>query len=145
MSLVFHFFTFPLSQLQKSDAVDYIEEDGVVEASSIASWGLDRIDQINLPLDDVYQPIGDGNGVDVYVIDTGININHEDYAGRSTLGFDAFGSTVSFFLIGSISKVARRISIDSLCFAGVAPATIITPTFLISTEFLTSTLDQHYT
>ncbi|XP_030830721.1 uncharacterized protein LOC589938 [Strongylocentrotus purpuratus] len=82
-----------VQRLQKSDAVEYIEEDGVVEASSIASWGLDRIDQINLPLDDVYQPIGDGNGVDVYVIDTGININHEDYAGRSTLGFDAFGNT----------------------------------------------------
>nr|XP_054752684.1 extracellular serine proteinase-like [Lytechinus pictus] len=82
-----------VERLRKSDAVEYIEEDGVVEASSVASWGLDRIDQLSLPLDDVYTPIGDGNGVDVYVIDTGININHVDYQGRSALGFDAFGGT----------------------------------------------------
>ncbi|XP_041477095.1 extracellular serine proteinase-like [Lytechinus variegatus] len=82
-----------VERLRKSDAVEYIEEDGVVEASSVASWGLDRIDQLSLPLDDVYTPIGDGNGVDVYVIDTGININHVDYQGRSALSFDAFGGT----------------------------------------------------
>ena len=38
-------------QLRDNSAVEYIEEDSVVRASSVSSWGLDRIDQRNLPLD----------------------------------------------------------------------------------------------
>nr|XP_054752702.1 extracellular serine proteinase-like [Lytechinus pictus] len=75
--------------LRKSEAVEYIEQDGVVRASAVASWGLDRIDQLNLPLDDIYQSdFGDGSGVDVYVLDTGINLNHNDWQDRSSYGKD---------------------------------------------------------
>ncbi|XP_041477129.1 extracellular serine proteinase-like [Lytechinus variegatus] len=75
--------------LRKSDAVEFIEQDGVVRASAVASWGLDRIDQLALPLDDIYQSdFGDGSGVDVYVLDTGINLNHVDWQGRSSYGID---------------------------------------------------------
>eukprot|EP00057_Strongylocentrotus_purpuratus_P034290 XP_794633.3 PREDICTED: proteinase K [Strongylocentrotus purpuratus] len=82
-----------VQKLRESSAVEYIEEDGVVFASSVESWGLDRVDQINLPLDDVYEPIGDGNGVDVYVIDTGINAGHVDFGGRGFIGYDALGGS----------------------------------------------------
>ena len=84
-------------QLRESSAVEYVEEDGVVFASSVESWGLDRVDQLNLPLDDVYEPIGDGNGVDVYVIDTGINAGHVDFGGRGFIGYDALGGDVNIF------------------------------------------------
>lgn len=51
---------------------------GVVSASASAmDWGLDRIDQPNLPLDGrPYAPAFDGTGVNVFVIDTGADIQH---------------------------------------------------------------------
>ncbi|XP_054752694.1 extracellular serine proteinase-like [Lytechinus pictus] len=82
-----------VQKLRESPAVEYIEEDGVVFANSVESWGLDRVDQLSLPLDDVYTPIGDGNGVDVYVIDTGINEGHVDFGGRAFIGYDALGGS----------------------------------------------------
>ena len=52
-------------------------------------WGLDRIDQADLPLDSRFNPEGDGEGVHVYIIDTGINSAHSEFAGRVGNGFDA--------------------------------------------------------
>ncbi|WP_372344128.1 S8 family peptidase [Streptomyces sp. KL116D] len=53
------------------------------------SWGLDRIDQNDLPLDKSYTwPESAGAGVTVYVIDTGIRTTHQDFGGRATSGWD---------------------------------------------------------
>ncbi|MEU3078695.1 S8 family serine peptidase [Streptomyces laurentii] len=50
------------------------------------SWGLDRIDQANLPMDDAYTYNGTASNVHAYIIDTGIRTTHEDFGGRATWG-----------------------------------------------------------
>ncbi|PAZ16231.1 serine protease [Streptomyces sp. SA15] len=57
------------------------------------SWGLDRIDQRNLPLNKSYTwPESGGTGVTVYVIDTGIRTTHKDFGGRASSGWDFVGN-----------------------------------------------------
>jgi len=52
------------------------------------AWGLDRIDQVSLPLDSKYNYASNGNGVKVYVVDTGIRLSHSQFGGRAMTGKD---------------------------------------------------------
>ncbi len=58
--------------------------------SNPPSWGLDRIDQRNRPVDRAYTyPDSAGQGVTAYIIDTGVRISHSDFGGRASNGYDA--------------------------------------------------------
>lgn len=50
------------------------------------SWGVDRIDQTNLPLDDTFTTSNRGEGAVVFVVDTGIYAAHHEFAGRIAVG-----------------------------------------------------------
>jgi subtilisin family serine protease len=81
-----------LNALRHNPAVAYVEADGQVQAAAIqtgATWGLDRIDQRNLPLSTTFGYVATGAGVRAYIVDTGIRFTHAEVVGRATSGYDA--------------------------------------------------------
>ncbi|QSB04975.1 S8 family peptidase [Natronoglycomyces albus] len=86
------------AQAQKIAAdpnVKFVEQNAVVTIQDAGSqpnppsWGLDRIDQADLPLDETYNYPNTASDVTAYILDTGVNLTHEDFAGRMVEGYDA--------------------------------------------------------
>jgi subtilisin family serine protease len=81
-----------LAAVSHSGDVAYVERDGVMSIdgtiTSPQSWGIDRIDQRNLPLSASYTWTNTGAGVKAYIIDTGIRFTHTQFGGRATTGID---------------------------------------------------------
>ncbi|MGC5318480.1 S8 family peptidase [Micromonospora arida] len=81
------------ARIAADPAVAYVEQNHTVSISGTQanppSWGLDRIDQRNLPLDSSYTYPNTASNVHAYIIDTGIRFSHNDFGGRATSGYDA--------------------------------------------------------
>jgi subtilisin family serine protease len=78
--------------LTRNPNVAYVEADRTVriaDTQSPATWGLDRIDQRDRPLDNSYTYNTTGSGVNAYVIDTGIRRSHNEFGGRAVHGYTA--------------------------------------------------------
>lgn len=83
-----------LAGVRNEPNVDYVEQDQVATINATENlppggWGLDRIDQVDRPLDSLYQYSSTGKGVNAFIIDTGIRASHQDFAGRVLPGYSA--------------------------------------------------------
>ncbi|GGT31043.1 hypothetical protein GCM10010271_38940 [Streptomyces kurssanovii] len=123
-----------LKQVRLRPDVVAVEEDATVTANTppasslapAASWGLDRIDQRELPLNDEFTAAGSGQGVNAYILDTGIDYGHSEFGGRAVFGYDAVGdgrrgqdcqghgTHVAGTVGGSSYGVARKASLVSV-------------------------------
>lgn len=80
-----------LDQVRSSSVVDYVERDQVVNAYEVqedAPWGLARTSSRSKlgSKRDYYYHANAGEGICVYVIDTGIYVNHTDFEDRARWG-----------------------------------------------------------
>lgn len=121
-----------LRQLSKNSNIKYIEQDQVVTVTppmttagdqASPTWGIDRVDQRNLPLDSNYHYDFDGSGVTAYVIDTGVRITHNEFGNRASHGYDfvdndndatdcnGHGTHVAGTIGGSAYGVAKNVNI----------------------------------
>lgn len=82
-----------LDTLKQDPDTYLVEADGVAYATetrqlSTEMWGLDRIDQ-RLPARDLkYSYNYSGEGVDVFIVDTGITLTHPEFGGRAQSYWD---------------------------------------------------------
>ncbi len=80
-------------KLANDPSVAFVEADAIIRldaTQSPATWGLDRIDQTSLPLNNSYT-YQNSSGVHAYIIDTGIRSTHSQFSGRMGNGYDAMG------------------------------------------------------
>ncbi|GAA1029346.1 serine protease [Virgisporangium ochraceum] len=113
-------------RLAADPSVEYVQADSVVTISGTQanppSWGLDRIDQRNLPLDSSYTYPDVTQAVTAYVIDTGVRTSHGTFGGRASWGnntsgdgnnsdCNGHGTHVAGTIGGSQFGVAKTVSI----------------------------------
>ena len=93
---------------------------------NVQNWGLDRIDQRDLPMNGTYTYTNTGAGVNVYNIDSGIRPTHQEFGGRAFLAADVIGdgyngqdcsghgTAVAGIIGGSTHGVAKGVRIHSV-------------------------------
>ncbi|MFJ2646497.1 S8 family peptidase [Streptomyces sp. NPDC087420] len=81
-------------KLAADPRVSYVEQNATVHLNATQAnptWGLDRVDQRDLPLSASYTYNTTASNVNAYIIDTGIRTSHSEFGGRASVGTDTVG------------------------------------------------------
>jgi subtilisin family serine protease len=84
-----------IEEFRRNPKVKYIEQNQVIKlvaTQTAATWGIDRVDQANLPLSTTYTYNTNGSTVDAYIFDTGVRSDHVEFGGRVLAGFSAIAT-----------------------------------------------------
>ncbi|WP_434442771.1 S8 family serine peptidase [Lentzea sp. E54] len=83
------------ARLAADPKVAFVEQDAEVSLLDVQqnppSWGLDRVDQRDLPLSNSYQYNTTASNVTTYIVDTGVRTTHQTFGGRATWGTNTSG------------------------------------------------------
>ncbi|QKW25155.1 S8 family peptidase [Streptomyces seoulensis] len=79
-------------ELAADPSVARVEADAAAYAvdtqTNPPSWGLDRVDQRDLPVDKRYSYDTTAADVNAYIVDTGVRLSHRDFGSRAVSGYD---------------------------------------------------------
>jgi subtilisin family serine protease len=117
-----------IAKVRSRPDVVTVEADNTIAKTSTQtnppSWGLDRIDQRTLPLDNSYSSSQSGAGVTAYVLDSGLWMTHTEFTGRilrsgywdfgdgtHASDCDGHGTHTTGILAGTTYGVAKQVSI----------------------------------
>ena len=75
--------------------IQIVKKSEISVMASTDSWGLDRSDQRDMPLDSSFVPFtsNGGSGVKAFILDTGIYLNHNDFENRAIFGINTSGES----------------------------------------------------
>lgn len=118
--------TLPLALISRMTGVEYVERDQYASVQYLqeeAPWQLARLNNQKCSIEGTtsYQFNATGKGVNVYVIDSGVMVDHPEFGNRARIGYTAFpnfpndcaghGTQVSSVIAGTNVGVAKLANI----------------------------------